>query len=67
MYAPKGRDPTLETYMYIRKTRMDVEHQLSNLQAKRHQDNLPPTERIALKHLRQQTDIIIKPADTGSA
>ena len=46
---------------------MDVERQLENLQTKRCKDNLPPEERSALKHLRQRTDIIIKPADKGSA
>ena len=64
---PKGRDAALETY--IRKTRTDVERQLNNLQANRHKykNNLPSEERIALRSLRQRTDIIIKPADKGSA
>ena len=62
---PKRRDAALETY--IKETRMDVERQLENLQTKRCKDNLPPEERSALKLLRQRTDIIIKPADKGSA
>ena len=37
---PKKRDAALETY--IKETRMDVEHQLENLQTKRCKDNLPP-------------------------
>ena len=62
---PKRRDAALETY--IKKTRTDVERQLDNLQAKRCKDNLPPEERSALKSLRQRTDLVIKPADKGSA
>ena len=31
------------------------------------QDNLTPKERSALKHLRQRTNVIINPADKGSA
>ena len=61
----KRRDAGQETY--LRKTRTDVELQLDNLQAQRCKDNLPREERSALKHLRQYTDIIIKPADKGSA
>ena len=61
---PRKRDAALETY--IKETRMDVERQLKNLLTKRCKDNLPPEERSALKHLRQRTDIIIKPADKGS-
>ena len=37
------------------------------MQARRYRNNLPPEERTALKHLRQRTDIIIKPADKGIA
>ena len=62
---PKRRDAALETY--INQTRIDVERQLERLQDKRCKDNLPSDERLALKHLRQRTDIIIKPADKGSA
>ena len=62
---PNRRDAALETY--IKKTRMDVERQLDNLEAKRCKDNLPPEERSALKSLRQRTDLVIKPADKGSA
>ena len=39
----------------------------NNMQARRYINNLPPEERTALRHLRQRTDIIIKPADKGSA
>ena len=59
--TPKGRDPALQTY--INRTRKDAERQLKNLQAKRTKDNLPSENRIAPRHLQQQTDIIIKPAD----
>ena len=59
------RDAALETY--IKKTRTDVERQLDNLHAKRCKDNLPSEESLALKSLQQRTDIVIKPADKGSA
>ena len=62
---PKGRDAALETY--IRKIRTDVEHQLVVNNMKRCQDNLSSRERKALHNLRQRTDIIIKPANKGSA
>ena len=62
---PKGRDASLETYM--KRIRMDVESQLDNPQAKQSKDNLRSRKRRALKSLRQQTDIIIKPTDKGSA
>ena len=41
----KRREATLETY--IKDTRMDMERQLENLQAKRCKNNLPPEERSA--------------------
>ena len=63
--SPKWRNTALETY--IEKTRTDVESHLNDLQAKRFKDNLPPEERSALRNLRQCTDVIIKPADKGSA
>ena len=44
-----------------------MEHQLEILQTKRCKNNLPPAERSALKHLQQRIDVIIKPADKGSA
>ena len=64
---PKGRDASLETY--IRKTWTDVELQLNNLQATRYKykNILPSKERIALRSLQQWNDIIIKPANKGSA
>ena len=37
------------------------------MQAKRTKDNLLSGERKALRHVRQRTDIKIKPADKGSA
>ena len=52
--------------MYIKKIRTNVEHQL-NRPGKRPCDNLPYAERTALKNLQQWNDIIIKPADKGSA
>ena len=62
---PKRRHAALE--IYIKQTRMDVECQIENLQTKRCKDNLPPEERSALKHLWKCTNIIMKPADKGSA
>ena len=43
-----------------------MEFQLNNLQAKWSKNNLQYRERRVLKSLRQQTDIIIKPADKSS-
>ena len=62
---PKRRDAAPETY--INQTRTYVERQLERLQDKRCKENVPSDERFALKHLRQRTDIIIKPSDMGSA
>ena len=60
---PKNRVPALETYVQA------VSSQVSNsshLTRKPH-DNLPREERLALNTLRSRGDIIIKPADKGSA
>ena len=62
---PKGGDAALETY--IRKFRKDVQQQLEVNQLKRCCDNLTSNERIALRKLQQRTDVVIKPADKGSA
>ena len=62
---PKGGDAALETY--IRKFRADVKQQLDVNQPKRCTDNLTSAQRIALHRLRQRTDVVIKPADKGSA
>ena len=62
---PKGGDAALETY--IRKFRADVQQQLEANQLKRCTDNLTSNERIALRKLRQRRDVVIKPADKGSA
>ena len=61
----KGRDAALETY--IKKVRTDMEHQLEDNINKRCKGNLPSAERKALQNLRQQTGIVIKPADKASA
>lgn len=59
---PKNRDPTLQTYLKA------VEKDTWNLsKSKKRPDNLPANEREALTKLRARTDIIIKPADKGSA
>ena len=58
-------EAALETY--IKKVRTDVEHQLEVNKNKRCTDNLPSVERNALRNLQQRTDIVIKPADKGSA
>ena len=62
---PKGGDAALETY--IRKFRADVQQQLEANQLKRCTDNLTSNEKIALRKLRQRRDVVIKPADKGSA
>ena len=62
---PKGRDQALETY--IKRVRRDVQQQMERRQHQRTTDNLSPAERQALRSLRQRQDIVIKPADKGSA
>ena len=62
---PKGRDAALETY--IRKFRADVQHQLEVNHHKRCRDNLASNERIALHRHHELRDVVIKPADKGSA
>ena len=60
---PKNRIPALETYVQV------VSSQVTNPDnfVHRSYDNLPREERLALNTLRLRTDIIIKPADKGSA
>ncbi|XP_072041826.1 uncharacterized protein [Amphiura filiformis] len=60
---PKNRVPAMETYVQV------VSSQVNNSANSPHRthDNLPREERQALKSLRTRTDIIIKPADKGSA
>ena len=62
---PKGRDAILETY--ITGVRRDTLRQLQRLRVQNVRDNLSPLERQALKNLRRRRDIVIKPADKGSA
>ena len=62
---PKGRDQTLETY--IKAVRSDTLSHTNNTPRHRAFDNLRPDERQALKSLRSRSDIVIKPADKGSA
>ena len=59
---PKNRDPTLEAY--VKAVQNDV---WKLARSKRRQDNLTPSERVAMTKLRARTDIVIKPADKGSA
>ena len=60
---PKNRVPAMETYVQV------VSSQVNNSanSTRRTYDNLPREERQALNSLRTRTDIIIKPADKGSA
>ena len=60
---PKNRVPALETYVQA------VSSQVNNSSSLSHKphDNLPRDERLALNSLRSRSDIIIKPADKGSA
>ena len=62
---PKGRDVVLETY--VKGVRRDILRQLQRLKSKRVRNNLSPLERQALRTLRRRQDIVIKPADKGSA
>lgn len=59
---PKNRDPALETFLNA------VESDTWRLaRSTSRKDNLTPSERGALTQLRTRTDIVIKPADKGSA
>ena len=58
---PKSRDAA------IKQTMIDVERQLEMLEGKRCKDNLPSDEISPLRHLRQQNNVLIKPADKISA
>jgi hypothetical protein len=60
---PKNRVPSLETYVQVVSTQVNTSERLSH----RSHDNLPREERQALNSIRSRTDIIIKPADKGSA
>ncbi len=60
---PKNRVPALETYVQVVNTQVTNP---GNFPHRTH-DNLPREERLALTALRSRTDIIIKPADKGSA
>ena len=62
---PNGRDAALESY--LRGVRIDVQNQINKLRRVRYRDNLLPMERSALIRLRCRQDLVIKPADKGSA
>ena len=62
---PKGRDQSLE--VYIKQVRAAVTKTLESQAKKSPNPNLPIQERAALSKLRKRQDIIIKPADKGSA
>ncbi len=59
---PKNRDPALEAY--LKALEADAWHLTSSTNRA---DNLTPSERQALTKLHSRTDIVIKPADKGSA
>ncbi len=59
---PKNRDPALEAY--LKAVEADAWRLTSST---KRVDNLTPPERRALTQLRSCTDIVIKPADKGSA
>jgi hypothetical protein len=59
---PKNRVPAMETYVQV------VSSEVNNsAPTHRIQDNMPREERQALNSIKTRTDIIIKPADKGSA
>ncbi|PIK56386.1 hypothetical protein BSL78_06699 [Apostichopus japonicus] len=60
---PKNRVPVLEAYTQV----VSSETNQSNSPLRRTHDNLPRDERTALSSLMSRSDIIIKPADKGSA
>ena len=67
MDVPCNRDPALQTY--VKAVRDDIHRALNSGQVHVHQtpDNFTSTERKALLSLRSMSDIVIKPADKGSA
>ena len=61
---PKNREPALETYIQA------LDESLINMPVRRVRDNLTKSERTALRTLQRriaQNEIVIKPADKGSA
>ena len=60
---PKNRVPSMETYVQVVNTQVNKPSNSTH----RFHDNMPRDERQALKTLKSRTDIIIKPADKGSA
>ena len=60
-WNPPKRNQTLELFLHR------VCSDIQNITFNRHNDNLTREERQALRSLRSNTDIIIKPADKGSA
>ena len=61
----KNREGALETY--IQAVDQTVNNHLATTHSHRLKDNLTRDERIALKSLQTRRDIVIKPADKGSA
>ena len=62
---PINRDPALE--IYITKIKEEIDRELDRGPKNRSNDNISQEERKALASLRRRKDIIIKPADKGSA
>ena len=58
-------EPALETY--IKSVEREIQHDLDWGPTHRSNDNIRSDERKALSSLRKRTDIVIKPADKGSA
>ena len=62
---PCNRDPALETY--VKAVQDDIQKSLDQGSRCRPHDNLTSQERKALLLLKCRADIVIKPADKGSA
>ena len=62
---PPDREPALETY--IETVKKQIISKLDQGPRHRSRDNISSQERKALSTLRSRTDIVIKPADKGSA
>ena len=61
---PRNREPALETYIQV------LDENLNNMPVQRVRDNLTKSERTALRTLQRriaQNEVVIKPADKGSA
>ena len=53
--------------VFLEDVKRDIETKIDHYEQNKHTDNLTKAERQALKNLRKNTNIVIKPADKGSS